>query len=284
MTDVARLRPLMFAIAYRMTGSVAEAEDIVQEAFLRMHDAATAPDSPDAYATTVTTRLAIDHLRSARVRRERYVGMWLPEPLLEPDTRDPAARVELAETVSIAFLVVLERLSPVERAVFVLREAFGYEYGAIAAIVGQTAQTCRQTLSRARAHLAEERPRFEASVERRDELARRFFAACEDGDLAALEKVLAEDIVFYADNAGRKPAIPHPLAGRADVARFLLGLFRYARAERLDVEAATVNGQPGGVVRDAQGLVVAVFGLHIVDGHIASVHNVLSAEKLRHLI
>jgi RNA polymerase sigma-70 factor (TIGR02957 family) len=287
-TDIAarhdELRPLMFSIAYRMLGSVAEAEDITQEAFLRMHRNATEAKSPDAYATTVTTRLAIDHLRSARVRRERYVGSWLPEPLLTTGQEfDPAARAELADSLSLAFLAVLERLGPVERAVFILREVFQYDYDEISSIVGKTPQNCRQILVRAAAHIEEARPRFAVSPEQRDVLAKQFFAACRAGDVAGLERLLAEDVQFHGDGGGKAPAVRKPVIGQTQVARFLLGLVRQARTNRLTIDPAWVNGQPGAKVRDEQGHILSVFALDIAGDHIRAVHNVLNPDKLRHL-
>ena len=233
MTDVAvrhdELRPVMFSVAYRMLGSVAEAEDVVQDAFLRMH---TNPDpdvrSPAAYATTVTTRLAIDVLRSARHRREQYVGSWLPEPLVEADDADPALRVVMDDSVSVAMLTLLEGLSPAERAVFVLREAFAYEYAEIAEVLGRSGASCRQLLRRARRRLQEGRPRFRPSRDERDRLADRFFAAVRTGDLAGLEATLAEDVELAGDGGGRAPAVRVPVHGRVQVARFLLGVFRQA--------------------------------------------------------
>jgi RNA polymerase sigma-70 factor (ECF subfamily) len=288
MTDVAfrheSLRPLMFSVAYRMLGSVADAEDITQEALLRMLRDTTPLDSPDAYAVTVTARLAIDHLRSARVRRERYVGTWLPEPLLSPDdSADPAAIAEQDETLSLAFLATLERLSPVERAVFLLREVFDYDYDTIATVVAKSPSNCRQILARARAHLHDCCPRFEVSPARRDELARRFFAACRGGDLTALEALLADDVTFYADGNGRPPAVVAPVVGRAQVARFLLGLFRHADRTGLDVQPQGVNGQPGARVLDGHARLLAVFALHIADGGVRSIHTVINPDKLRHL-
>src|ERR1700735_353922 len=182
-------RPLMFSIAYRMTSSVSDAEDIVQEAFLRLtraiRDGVTLA-SPKAYLATVTTRLAISHLRSARVRRESYVGAWLPEPLIASTEPDPAERAEMADSLSMAFLVLLESLTPTERAVFLLHEVFGYNYQEIAGIIGKSEANCRQIFLRARRHVNEGKPRFEASREQRDEVARRFFAAASGGDLAGL--------------------------------------------------------------------------------------------------
>lgn len=288
MTDVAarydELRRLMFSIAYRMLGSVAEAEDITQEAFLRMHRDTTGARSPEAYAATVTTRLAIDHLRSARVRRERYVGSWLPEPLVTTGGEfDPAARAEMADSLSLAFLAVLERLSPVQRAVFLLREVFEYGYDEIALIVGKTPQNCRQILVRARAHVEEARPRFAVTPQQRDLLVERFFAACRDGDVAGLERLLAEDVKFHGDGGGKAPAVRKPVTGRVQVARFLLGLVRQARTNRLAIEPVPVNGQPGAWVRDEQGQILSVFALDIAGDCIRAVHNVLNPDKLRHL-
>src|SRR5512132_3538224 len=201
------LRPYMFAIAYRMVGSVSDAEDIVQEAFLRFHRATSGGDvveSPKAYLSAVTTRLGIDHLRSARVRRERYVGQWLPEPLVtaEDDSADPARHAETADSLSMAFLVLLERLSPVERAVFLLREVFGYDYGEIAGVIDRRGDNARQIAARARRHVQAGRTRFEASRRQRDELAKRFLAAFEEGDTEGLVGMLAEDVVMYGDGGG----------------------------------------------------------------------------------
>jgi RNA polymerase sigma-70 factor (ECF subfamily) len=287
-TDVAaahdELRPLMFSIAYRMLGSVVEAEDITQEAFLRLHRDTTEAASPEAYAATVTTRLAIDHLRSARVRRERYVGSWLPEPLLStgPES-DPAVRAETDDFLSVAFLAVLERLSPVQRAVFLLREVFEYDYDQIAAIVGKSPQNCRQILVRARTHIEQARPRFAASPADRNALAERFFAAFRDGDLAGLERLLAEDVEFHGDGGGKAPAVRRPVVGRVQVARFMLGLVRQARHNALRMEPVTVNGQPGARVLDVDGHIVSVLALDAAAGQIRGLYNVLNPDKLRHL-
>lgn len=273
---------LMFSIAYRMVGSASDAEDIVQEAWLRIHREAAAIESLEGFATTVTTRLAIDHLRSARVRREVYIGAWLPEPLVGP-AADPAIRHEEAETLSIAFLVVLERLSPIQRAVFLLRDIFGYEYPDIAQIVGKSMSNCRQILARARTDLRARAPRFHVTPEDREALARRFFAACNDGDLAGLEEVLADDVRFHADGGGRTPAVQRPVYGRSRVARFLLGLLRRAEKSGQRVTPTPVNGQPGAIVADRHGRPVAVFALHITDGAVSAIHNVMNPGKLRHL-
>ena len=274
----------MFSIAYRMLGSVAEAEDITQETLLRLHRDRDRIDSAEAYAVTVTTRLAIDQLRSARRRRERYVGSWLPEPLLTTGAdADPAVRAEAAETLSTAFLVVLESLSPTERAVFLLREVFQYDYPEIASIVERTATNCRQILARARAHIDAHKPRFEVSAAQRAALAERFFAASRDGDLAGLERLLAADVAFYGDGGGKAPAVAKPVRGRVQVARFVAGLLRRAAFDHLQVRPASVNGQPGLQIFAPDGAVLAVLSLHIADGQVQAIHNVLNPDKLRHV-
>lgn len=276
------LRPLMFSIAYRMLGSVAEAEDVVQEAFLRMHRSDEEVDNLDAYATTVTTRIAIDTLRSARHRREQYVGPWLPEPILVSD-EDPAHRLELDETVSTAFLVLLESLTPVERAVFVLREVLGYDYDDIAPIVDKSATNCRQIFTRARKRIADGTPRFDPSRERRDQLASQFVAALSASDISGLERLLADDVVFVADGGGRAPAIQKPMLGAVAVARFLLGLMRQGERLGVRLELSDANGQPAMLTRGADGALLGVIALDVDGGRIVRMHNVLNPDKLGHL-
>jgi RNA polymerase sigma-70 factor (ECF subfamily) len=286
MTDYSEFRPLMFSIAYRMTGSISDAEDIVQEAFLRLTQTlrdGAAIESPKAFLATVTTRLAISHLRSARVRRESYVGAWLPEPLIATSEPDPAEAAEMSDSLSMAFLVLLESLSPTERAVFLLHEVFGYNYAEIASIVGKTEPNCRQILTRARQHVDQGKPRFEASREQRDEVARRFFAAAEGGDLAALLELLAPDVVVVGDGGGKAQALAQPVSGAERVARFILGLFRRGLKLGAHGELAWVNGQPGAVSRDAEGRVVNVFALDIADGVVQAIRSVVNPDKLRHL-
>ncbi len=284
-------RPLMFSIAYRMTGSVSDAEDIVQEAFLRLtrvlRDGAVIA-SPKAYLATVTTRLAISHLRSARVRRESYVGAWLPEPLLADPEPGPAEHAEMSDSLSMAFLVLLESLSPTERAVFLLHEVFGYDYREIAGITGKSEPNCRQILARARQHLDEGRtglkgPRFETSRGQRDEVARRFFAAAAGGDLAGLLELLAPDVVMIGDGGGKAWAAAKPLYGQVQVARFLLGAMRRGLKMGARVEPAWVNGQPGAVSYDADDRVVNVFALDIADGQVQAIRSVVNPDKLHHL-
>jgi RNA polymerase sigma-70 factor, ECF subfamily len=280
------LRPLLFSIAYRMVGSVSEAEDLVQEAFLRFHRAVAGGEevaSPKAWLSAVTTRLAIDHLRSARTRRERYVGAWLPEPLVTSTEPDAAEHAETADTLSLAFLVLLERLSPVQRAVFLLHDVFGYGYGEIAELVGRSEDNCRQIAARARRHLEAGRPRFEASRRQRDELARRFLAALEEGDTEGLVGLLAGDAVFYGDGGGKAPAMTAPLHGAQRVARFLLGLARRGAAVGIRLRLAEVNGQPGLLTTDPEGRLVGVLALDIAEGQVQTLRSIINPDKLRHL-
>jgi RNA polymerase sigma-70 factor (ECF subfamily) len=284
--DYAGFRPLMFSIAYRMTGSVSDSEDIVQEAFLRLTRVlrdGTSIGSPKAYLSTVTTRLAISHLRSARVRRESYVGAWLPEPLLADDEPGPAERAEMSDSLSMAFLVLLESLTPTERAVFLLHEVFGYDYTEIAGITGKSETNCRQILTRARHHVDDGKPRFDASREQRDEVARRFFAAAGGGDLAGLLELLAPDVVMVGDGGGKAWATARPTTGAERVARLVLGLSRRGPKIGVRLEPASVNGQPGAITYDPQDRVVNVFTLDIADGRVQTIRSILNPDKLRHL-
>jgi RNA polymerase sigma-70 factor, ECF subfamily len=281
------LRPLMFSIAYRMLGSASEAEDVVQEAFLRYHRESTAGTpigSPKAYLSTITTRLAIDQLRSARVRRETYVGTWLPEPVVTDSQDEVAAAAETADSLSMAFLVLLESLTPVERAVFLLHDVFDYGYDEIAGIVGRTEANCRQIAVRARRQVDAKRPRFEADRRQREALAERFFAAITDGDEEGLLGLLAQDAVAYGDGGGKAPAFPQPVHGRDHVARLLLGAL--ARGEQLGVAGASyveVNGQPGAVFVDAEDRPLVAVSLDIAQGMVQTVRAVGNPDKLHHL-
>jgi RNA polymerase sigma-70 factor (TIGR02957 family) len=281
------LRPLLFSIAYQMVGSASDAEDIVQEAFLRFHrESGRGTDiaSPKAWLSTVTTRLAINHVQSARVRRERYVGTWLPEPLVtEPD---PAGlrHAETADSLSLAFLVLLESLGPVERAVFLLREVFDYGYDEIAAVVGKSPDNCRQIAVRARRQVEARKPRFEASRRKREELSRRFFEAVEADDTQGLIGLLAADVVVYADGGGKAPAATRPVYGRERVAA-MFGQIR-TFSQRLGVRSiryAEVNGQPGALYLDPEGHPVLVVSLDIADDLVQTVHAITNPDKLRHL-
>jgi RNA polymerase sigma-70 factor, ECF subfamily len=275
-----QLRPYLFSIAYRMLGSVAEAEDVVQEAFLRYHEAGVEADSPKAYLATITTRLAIDQLRSVRARREVYPGEWLPEPLVD----DEAVRhAETADSLSLAFLHLLEKLSPVERAVFLLREVFDYPYDEVAKIVGKSPENCRQILSRAHAHIEEGRRRFDVSREEREEVARRFLAAWEEGDTGALVQLLAADATVFGDGGGKAPAVPAPLVGAEPVAKALIGWGRQAHERGFTHRSAMVNGEPGVIFYDEQGAVLWVAALEIAEGVVVAVRSILNPDKLSHL-
>ncbi len=280
------LRPAGFGIAYRMLGSVAEAEDMVQEGLLRLNIALDEGEiqSPRAFLATVVTRLSIDTLRSARARRESYVGEWLPEPIVTDPESDPLREAETSDSLSLAMLVLLESLSPEQRAVLLLRDAFEYPYSEIAPIVGKSEDNVRQLASRARRHVEERRPRFEPSREQRDELARRFFAAARDGDLQSLESLLADDVVLHGDGGGKVPALARSLHGRNRVARTLAA---WARAGRripgAHLDPTQVNGQPGALLLDGQGGVIGVWALDVAEGQIHAIRSIVNPEKLTHL-
>ena len=274
------LRPLMLSIAYRMVGSFSEAEDIVQEAFVRLATRPTTSRSPRAWLSTVVTRLAIDHLRSARVRREQYTGTWLPEPVLADPAPDAAVR---AESLSMAVLVLLESLTPVERAVFVLREAFDYGYDEIAEIVGKSEDNCRQLATRARRHVDERRPRFEPSREQREELVRRFVAALQEGETEPLVELLAADVEFYGDGGGKAPAVGRAVSGADGGRRALLaGFARVGRAPRRDGEVAEVNGEPG-LLGFEDGRLVAVWTFEFSGDAVQAIRGVVNPDKLAHI-
>jgi RNA polymerase sigma-70 factor (ECF subfamily) len=281
------LRPLLFSIAYRMLGSVGEAEDLVQEAFVRYQRALAddaAVESPKAYLSAVVTRLAIDHLKSARVRREAYVGEWLPEPLVTDEgAGDPARHAEQADTLSMSFLVLLERLTPVERAIFLLHDVFDYDFEEVGRIVRKSPATCRQHAVRARRFIAENRPRFDASEAERDELMGRFFAAAERGDVDGLIEVLAEDAIVYGDGGGKVPQWYAPIVGAQNVARLFAVLGRQVRRLGTAVERHEVNGQPGVIFRGPRGGVMSVMSFEVRDGRIATIRSVVNPDKLAHL-
>jgi RNA polymerase sigma-70 factor (ECF subfamily) len=280
------LRPLLFSIAYRMTGAVTDAEDLVQETYARMHDAegrGTVIESRRAYACAVVTRLAIDHLRSARVRREEYVGEWLPEPIVTDRSADPEQYAELSDSLSMAFLVLLERLTPPERAVLLLRDVFGYGFDEVAELIGKTEAACRQLAVRAREKIKEGKPRFETSVEKRWALAERFFAAVEHGDTDGLAEMLAEDVVMYGDGGGKAPARREPIRGIMETARFLVAFRPRADREGWALTLVDVNGQPGAVVHDGDGSTITVVSLDIAMGKVQTVRAVVNPDKLAHL-
>lgn len=276
------LRPLLFAIAYRILGSVTEAEDAVQETWLRYESSPTEPVSPRAFLSAVVTRIAIDVLRSARVRREAYVGPWFPEPLLTDPYQDPERSAELADSVSMAALLLLERLSPLERAVFVLREVFGFGFAEIATAVERSEAACRQLAVRARRHMQDGRPRFEADRREREELASRFFDAFREGDLDGLRELLAADVRSVADGGAKGPAAARAVVGADNVARLVAG-FAGLLHGLVDVVPQAVNEQPGAVLQDRDGRIVAVMALDVLDGRIQTIRAVVNPDKLAHL-
>jgi RNA polymerase sigma-70 factor (ECF subfamily) len=281
------LRPFAFAIAYRMLGSVSEAEDVVQEALLRVHRALDAGEqliSPRAFIATVTTRLAINELRSARARREHYVGDWLPEPIITDGEDDPAEHAEMADSLSVAMLVLLETLSPEQRAVLLLHDVFDYPFAEIAAIVGKSEDNVRKLATRARRHVEQRRPRFQTTREQRDELAQRFFRAAQQGDLAGLEALLAHDVELTGDGGGKVPALARTLRGRNRVARTITNWFRLgARVPGWSLRVVEVNGAPGALLLDAQQRLFGVMALDVAGGQIIGINSLVNPDKLTHL-
>ena len=277
------LRPLLFAIAYRILGSVSEAEDAVQESWLRYEASPTQPTSTKAFLAAVVTRISIDVLRSARVRRETYVGPWLPEPLLTDPYEDPAHSAELADSLSMAALLLLERLTPLERAVFVLREVFGFGFQEIASAVGRSETACRQLAVRARRHMDAGRPRFEADRRERAELAARFFGAVRDGDVDGLRELLAADVQLVGDGGGKAPALAKGVIGADNVARVLASFFPLIAKLDASTEPHEVNGQPGAVFRDRDGRLLGTLTLDVLGGQIQTIRSVVNPDKLGHM-
>lgn len=278
-----QLRPLLFSIAYRILGSVSEAEDAVQESWLRYDASPTQPTSTRAYLSATVTRVSLNILQSARYRREHYVGPWFPEPLLDDPYQDPERSAELADSVSMAALLLLERLTPLERAVFVLREAFGFGFAEIASAVGRSEAACRQLAVRARRHMDAGRPRFEADRKQREQLAGRFFDAFRDGDLDGLRVLLAADVHLVGDSGGKAPQFVPAFIGAEKVFQVLRSLVvPFIRIGGL-VEPHRVNGQPGAIFRDRDGRVVNVWSLDILDGQVQTIRSVINPDKLRHL-
>ncbi|WP_214371395.1 RNA polymerase sigma-70 factor [Pseudonocardia sp. H11422] len=277
------LRPLLFSIAYRVLGSVGEAEDTVQETWLRFDGSVTRPTSTKAFLSATVTRISIDVLRSARVRREAYVGSWLPEPLLNDPYQDPARSAELADSVSMAALLLLERLSPLERAVFVLREVFAFGFDEVATAVGRSESACRQLLVRARRHMEAGRPRFEADRQERQGLADRFFDALKNGDVGGLQELLAADVQLVGDGGGRAPQLARAVAGAENVARVLGAVFPWLIRIDVSFEPHEVNGQPGAIFRDRDGKVLYALALDVLDGKIQTIRGVINPDKLGHI-
>ncbi|WP_065964846.1 RNA polymerase sigma-70 factor [Streptomyces sparsogenes] len=277
------LRPLLFSIAYRILGSVGEAEDAVQETWLRFDGSSTLPTSTKAFLSATVTRISIDVLRSARVRREEYVGPWLPEPLLSDPYQDPARSAELADSVSMAALLLLERLSPLERAVFVLREVFGFGFDEIADTVGRSEPACRQLVVRARRHMREGRPRFEADRQERRELATRFFDALKGGDVGGLRDLLTGDAQLVGDGGGKAPQLGKAVMGADNVARVLGTVFPLLLRIDVTMEPREVNGQPGAIFRDRDGRILHTMALDVLDARIQAVRVVINPDKLGHI-
>jgi len=278
-----RLRPLLFSIAYRILGSVSEAEDAVQETWLRYAASPTQPTSTKAFLSATVTRISIDILRSARVRREEYVGQWFPEPLLTDPYQDPERSAELADSVSMAALLLLERLSPLERAVFVLREVFGFGFPEIASAVGRSEAACRQLAVRARRHMDTGRPRFEAGRRERDKLAARFFDALREGDVDGLRELLAADAQLVGDGGGKAPALARSIIGGEKVARVLASIFPWLVRIEVTLEPREVNGQPGAIFRDRDGKVLNTIALDVLGGQIQTIRSVQNPDKLGHV-
>lgn len=281
--EFSQLRPLLFAISYRILGSVGEAEDAVQETWLRYDRSPTVPTSTRAFLSATVTRISIDVLRSARVRREQYVGNWFPEPLVTNTYDDPERSAELADSMSMAALLLLERLGPLERAVFVLREVFAFEYPEIAAAVGRSEVACRQLAARARRHMDAGRPRFEADSRERDQLAARFFDAFRDGDVDGLRELLAADVQMVADSGGKAPLWGKGFYGADNVARVLAALLPDFIQIGGSFEQHEVNGQPGAIFRDRDANVLNTWSIEVLGGRIQAVRAVLNPEKLGHL-
>ncbi|MBQ1089199.1 RNA polymerase sigma-70 factor [Streptomyces sp. B93] len=277
------LRPLLFAIAYRILGSVSEAEDAVQETWLRWEATATPPKSTKAFLSAVVTRISIDVLRSARVRREQYVGPWFPEPLLTDPYDDPERSAELADSVSMAALLLLERLSPLERAVFVLREVFGFGFPEIATAVGRSEPACRQLAVRSRRHMEAGRPRFDADRREREELAERFIGAFREGDMNGLRELLAADVQLVGDSGGKAPNLRKGVYGAQNVARLLTALIPVFAQIGGRMESRQVNGEPGAVFRDRDGKVINTMSFDILDGRIQAIRTVVNPDKLGHV-
>ncbi len=277
------LRPLLFSIAYRILGSVSEAEDAVQETWLRYEVSSTQPTSTKAFLSAVVTRISIDVLRSARVRREEYVGSWFPEPLLADPYEDPQRSAELADSLSTAALLLLERLAPLERAVFVLREVFGFGFGEVASAVDRSEAACRQLAVRARRHMDAGRPRFEANRRQRDELAARFFEALQDGDVEGLRELLAADVQMVGDGGGKAPAFARGVIGADNVARVLASNFPRLFRIGVALEPQEVNGQPGAIFRDRDNKVINTMTLDVLDGQVQMIRAVINPDKLQHL-
>jgi RNA polymerase sigma-70 factor, ECF subfamily len=278
-----QLRPLLLAIAYRILGSVADAEDAVQETGLRYESSSTQPTSTKAFLSAVVTRVSIDVLRSARVRREKYIRQWFPEPLLTDPYEDPERSAELADSLSMAALLLLGRLSPLERAVFVLRDVFGLDFPEVASAVGRSEAACRQLAVRARRHMDAGRPRFEADRREREKLAARFFDALREGDVDGLRDLLAADVQIVGDGGGKAPQWTRAVIGVENAIRVFASVFPWLVRIGVEVEPHEVNGQPGAIFRDRDNKVLNTWTLDILDGRIQTIRSVQNPDKLGHV-
>lgn len=276
-------RALLTSIAYRLLGSVSEAEDAVQEAWLRFDAAQAQPRSPKSYLAAVVTRVCIDAMRSTRRRRETYPGPWFPEPLTEDPYHDPERSAELADSVSMSALLLLERLTPAERAVFVLHEVFGFSFGEIAASIGRSEVTCRQLAVRARRRMDERRPRFDVDSRKRRELTNRFIAALKEGDVDGLRSVLAADVLIIGDGGGKVAAWAGGVAGRERVEQILTSIVPGLLRIGGQVCPTDLNGDLGVVFRNQHGDVLTAWTLEVLDEQIQTIRSVLNPDKLRHL-
>jgi RNA polymerase sigma-70 factor, ECF subfamily len=273
-------RSLLFAIAYRMLGSVADAEDMVQEAWIRWQFTKTIVQSPKAFLSSLITHLCIDQLRSARVQREKYVGIWLPEPLIAETTKQSEDHSELAESLSFAFLMLLECLSPTERAVFLLREVFDYDYSEIASTVGKSIPNCRQIVRRARQHLVLRRPSINPSLKQKEKIVEEFLTSWNQGDLNQLIALMAEDITFWSDGGGQVTAAHYPLQGCQKVARFLIAIRQSRLIPKLNPQVVQINDQPG-ILNSVEGNLQSTFSFEFSAQSIKSIFAVVNPEKLR---
>ncbi|HEV2697924.1 MAG TPA: RNA polymerase sigma-70 factor [Terriglobales bacterium] len=275
-------RQRLFSIAYRMLGSAADADDILQEAALRWLQTSTEAASPEAFLVTIVTRLCLNHLQSARVKREEYFGQWLPEPLLTAPAAGPSALTEMDDSISMAFLVLLERLTPKERAVFLLREIFEYEYSEISGIVEETPTNCRQILRRARQHLKHSRTRFDSSPQKHEELLERFRQASANGDMEGLLAIMSKDIILYADGGGKASAVPNPIFGAKNVASLLIGARRKLLPSELVAQIVQINGRPG-ILSYWRGNPYGVVTIEVEQGRISAIYIVSNPDKLARL-
>jgi RNA polymerase sigma-70 factor (ECF subfamily) len=278
-----RLRPLLFSIAYRILSSVSEAEDAVQETWLRYAASPVQPVSVKDFLSAVVTRVSIDVLRSARFQREEYIGPWFPEPLVTDPYEDPERSAELADSVSMAALLLLERLTPLERAVFVLHEVFGFGFPEIASAVGRSEAACRQLAVRARRHVDAGRPRFEADRREREKLAAQFFGALREGEVDGLQELLAADVQLVGDSGGKVPTLPRSIIGAKSVARLLVSIFPWLVRIDVTFERREINGHPGAIFRDRDDKVLFTLTLEVLDGQIQTIRSVSNPDKLGHV-